>query len=93
MFLNGITIFLSAFLLFLVQPILAKLILPRFSGGAAIWATCLVFSKRQCCSDTHMPTNLFDTRASVDLGSRTVRSCSSASRRYRSSHHSIGKHP
>jgi hypothetical protein len=39
----GATIFLSAFLLFLVQPIIAKLILPRFGGGVAVWATCLVF--------------------------------------------------
>jgi hypothetical protein len=37
------TIFLSAFLLFLVQPLVAKLILPRFGGSAAVWATCLVF--------------------------------------------------
>ncbi len=37
------TIFLSAFLLFLVQPIIAKLILPQFGGGVAVWATCLVF--------------------------------------------------
>jgi hypothetical protein len=37
------TIFLSAFLLFLVQPLIAKLILPRFGGSAAVWATCLVF--------------------------------------------------
>jgi hypothetical protein len=39
----AITIFLSAFLLFLVQPIIAKLILPQFGGGVAVWATCLVF--------------------------------------------------
>ena len=31
------TIFLSAFLLFLVQPIIAKLILPQFGGGVAVW--------------------------------------------------------
>jgi hypothetical protein len=37
------TIFLSAFLLFLVQPIIAKLILPQFGGSVAVWATCLVF--------------------------------------------------
>jgi hypothetical protein len=37
------TIFLSAFLLFLVQPIIAKQILPWFGGAAAVWATCLVF--------------------------------------------------
>jgi hypothetical protein len=40
---SAATIFLSAFLVFLVQPIIAKLILPRFGGGVAVWATCLVF--------------------------------------------------
>ena len=37
------TIFASAFLLFLVQPIIAKQILPWFGGSAAVWTTCLVF--------------------------------------------------
>ncbi|HKU46384.1 MAG TPA: fused MFS/spermidine synthase [Burkholderiales bacterium] len=37
------TIFLSSFLLFLVQPIIAKQILPWFGGSAAVWTTCLVF--------------------------------------------------
>src|SRR5271169_5639272 len=41
--LYGATIFLSAFLLFLIQPIFAKLILPWFGGSAAVWTTCLVF--------------------------------------------------
>ncbi len=43
MALNGVAVFLGAFLLFLVQPIIAKLILPRFGGSVAVWATCLVF--------------------------------------------------
>ncbi len=43
MWMTSVTIFLSAFLLFLVQPIIAKLILPQFGGGASVWATCLVF--------------------------------------------------
>src|SRR5688572_5063395 len=43
MFLYAATIFLSAFLLFLVQPIIAKQILPWFGGAASVWATCLVF--------------------------------------------------
>ncbi len=43
MALKGGLVFLSAFLLFLVQPIIAKLILPRFGGSVAVWATCLVF--------------------------------------------------
>jgi hypothetical protein len=37
------TIFLSAFLLFQVQPILAKLILPWFGGTAAVWIVSLAF--------------------------------------------------
>jgi hypothetical protein len=37
------TIGLSAFLLFLVQPIIAKQILPWFGGSAAVWTTCMVF--------------------------------------------------
>src|SRR5438874_7711918 len=37
------TIFVSAFLLFQVQPIIAKMILPWFGGSAAVWTTCLLF--------------------------------------------------
>ncbi|MEO8486311.1 MAG: fused MFS/spermidine synthase [Betaproteobacteria bacterium] len=37
------TIFASAFLLFLVQPVMAKQILPWFGGSATVWTTCLVF--------------------------------------------------
>ncbi len=37
------TIFTSAFLLFLVQPLISKHILPWFGGSAAVWATCMVF--------------------------------------------------
>src|SRR5690348_13889813 len=37
------TIFLSSFLLFLVQPLIARLILPWFVGSAAVWTTCMLF--------------------------------------------------
>src|SRR5574341_1092508 len=43
MTLYALTIFTSAFLLFLVQPIIAKQILPWFGGSAGVWTTCLVF--------------------------------------------------
>ncbi len=43
MILYALTIFTSAFLLFLVQPIMAKQILPWFGGSASVWTTCLVF--------------------------------------------------
>lgn len=38
-----LTILLSAFLLFQIQPMIAKVILPLFGGGAAIWTACLLF--------------------------------------------------
>ncbi|PWT99043.1 MAG: hypothetical protein C5B51_28065 [Terriglobia bacterium] len=38
-----ITIFLSAFLLFQVQPVIAKIILPWFGGSSAVWSTCMLF--------------------------------------------------
>ncbi|WP_263382392.1 fused MFS/spermidine synthase [Granulicella arctica] len=41
--LYGITIFLSAFLLFLVEPMAAKELLPALGGSSAVWITCLVF--------------------------------------------------
>src|SRR5207253_7486736 len=43
MLLHAATIFLSAFLLFLVQPLLAKQILPWFGGAAIVWTLCMVF--------------------------------------------------
>ena len=42
-FLYGTSVFLSAFLLFLIQPVISKEILPWFGGSAAVWTTCLVF--------------------------------------------------
>src|SRR5689334_20923106 len=39
----ALTIFASAFLLFLVQPVIAKQILPWFGGSAGVWTTCLFF--------------------------------------------------
>jgi hypothetical protein len=37
------TIFLSAFLLFLVQPLIAGYILPWFGGSSAVWTTAMLF--------------------------------------------------
>jgi hypothetical protein len=37
------TLFLAAFLLFLVQPLAGKILLPVFGGGAAVWNACLLF--------------------------------------------------
>src|SRR5579864_5751320 len=43
MTLYAVTIFLSAFLLFQVQPLIAKMILPWFGGSAAVWSASMLF--------------------------------------------------
>src|ERR671924_422831 len=43
MFLFAISIFLSAFLLFQIQPMIGKFILPWFGGTPAVWSTVMLF--------------------------------------------------
>ena len=38
-----IAVALAAFLLFQIQPMVAKIILPYFGGGAAVWTACMLF--------------------------------------------------
>ena len=38
-----ISVFISAFLVFQIQPIISKIILPLFGGGASVWTTCMLF--------------------------------------------------
>ena len=38
-----LAIFLGAFLLFQIQPMIARMILPWFGGAAAVWITCMLF--------------------------------------------------
>jgi SAM-dependent methyltransferase len=39
----ALTILVSAFLLFQVEPVIGKIILPWFGGSAAVWTACLLF--------------------------------------------------
>jgi len=39
----GLTIFISAFLLFQIQPLISKYILPWFGGAASVWTICVIF--------------------------------------------------
>ncbi len=41
--LYALVIFANAFLLFQVQPLIAKMIVPWFGGSAAVWTACLLF--------------------------------------------------
>jgi len=43
MFLFALSIFLSAFLLFQIQPMIGKFILPWFGGTPAVWSTAMLF--------------------------------------------------
>src|SRR4051812_20583773 len=42
-FVYAATIFVSAFLLFQIQPMISKAILPWFGGTPAVWTVCLLF--------------------------------------------------
>ncbi len=42
-FLAAATIFFSSFLLFQVQPLMGKLMLPWFGGVSSVWTTCMLF--------------------------------------------------
>jgi hypothetical protein len=42
-FLFPLTTLLSAFLLFQIQPLIARVILPTFGGTPAVWTTCMLF--------------------------------------------------
>jgi hypothetical protein len=39
----GVTIFVSSALLFSIQPMIAKMLLPLLGGTPAVWNTCMVF--------------------------------------------------
>ena len=50
-----ITIFLSAFLLFQVQPLVGKVILPWFGGSPAVWTACMLFFQMLLLGGYAMP--------------------------------------
>ena len=62
------TLFLSAGLMFLVEPMVAKMVLPRLGGAAAVWSTCLVFFQTVLLlgyAYAHLSTRLLPRRAQV----------------------------
>ena len=42
-FLYGLTLFVSALLLFSIQPMFAKMVLPKLGGAPAVWSVAMVF--------------------------------------------------
>ncbi|HSV13606.1 MAG TPA: hypothetical protein VLI90_05060, partial [Tepidisphaeraceae bacterium] len=62
----AITIFLGAFLLFQVQPLIGKYILPWFGGATAVWTTCMLFFQLLLLGGyayAHLSTQLLRPRA------------------------------
>ncbi len=43
MILYACAVFLAAFLLFQIQPLIAKIVLPWFGGTSSVWNTCMLF--------------------------------------------------
>lgn len=63
-------IFLSAFLLFLVQPMMAKMILPMLGGTPAVWNTCMLFYQATLLGGygyVHAVTSVMESRRQVLL--------------------------
>jgi SAM-dependent methyltransferase len=63
-FLAPVTIFLAALLLFEVEPLIAKAILPWFGGSAAVWMACLLFFQAALLAG-YLYAHLLSTRLTV----------------------------
>ena len=64
------TLFVSAFLLFLVQPMVGKMILPTMGGAPAVWNTCMVFFQAALLAGyayAHSATSWLGTRRQAAL--------------------------
>ncbi len=65
------TVFLSAFLLLQVQPIVARFILPWYGGSPAVWTTCMLFFQVGLLLGygyAHLLASAFRRRPGVQLG-------------------------
>ena len=64
----GAAIFLSAALLFAVQPMFTKMVLPRFGGSPSVWSVAMVFFQALLLAGyayAHLLTRTLPTRAAV----------------------------
>ena len=64
------TLFLSAGLMFLVEPMVAKMVLPRLGGSPAVWTTCMVFFQAMLLAGyayAHLSVRLLSRRAQIAL--------------------------
>lgn len=71
----GVTLFVSAFILFLVQPLIGKLVLPKLGGTPQVWNTCMVFFQMMLLVGygyTHFVSTKLKPRTQVILHSLVV---------------------
>ena len=64
----ALTVFVSAFLLFQIEPLISKFILPWYGGSPAVWTTCLLFFQVVLFCGyayAHLSTRLLAPRARV----------------------------
>ena len=69
-FLFALASFVSAFLLFSIQPMFAKMILPLYGGTAAVWTTCIVFFQATLLAGycyAHLSSRWLGTRTQIIL--------------------------
>ena len=70
MFAYALTIFVGAFLLFQVQPLIGKYILPWFGGTPSVWTICMLFFQMLLLGGyayAHFTSRWFKTRTQVIL--------------------------
>jgi hypothetical protein len=66
----GLTLFVSATLLFLVQPMFARMVLPLLGGTPAVWSTCVVFFQAALLAGylySHLSTSYLSPRSQLLL--------------------------
>ena len=66
----AVTLFVSAALLFVVQPMVAKMVLPLLGGTPAVWITCMVFFQAMLLAGylyAHATTSWLGTRKQAVL--------------------------
>ena len=66
----ALTLFVSATLLFLVQPMVGKMVLPLLGGTPAVWNTCMVFYQAMLLAGyyyAHRVTSTYDSRRQTSI--------------------------
>jgi SAM-dependent methyltransferase len=69
-FAYAVTVFASAFLLFQVQPLMGKFIIPWFGGSPAVWTTCMLVFQVLLFAGyayAHLATQLLQPRIQIAL--------------------------